>query len=295
MLIVLYNSDNDDDVIIVEDANDFRDHATAIGDQGSRSTEVVPSSSFSTASHSSYPECSDQMQSVSDVSCPGPSSISCSRECSHDNFSPQALNETDSAHHNVIASSGSSDVPGTSTALETGDAEFDGFAIDSNGSLDHLLTLFQATLSKRQISAIFDFACHDFDKTMECLLSGPDLNNILKLMSAVSKTCPIIKVHIDEDDVWSDLVSFYKASDAGISRCCISIRLNGQPAIDTGGVKCQVYTSVLQQFSENQPFKLFDGPPNSLRPYYSAATRCSGMFKVLGTQHFSRWDRLSPP
>ena len=140
-----------------------------------------------TGSHSSYPECSDQMQSVSDVSCPGPSSISCSREYSHDNFRPQArftLNEIDSAHHNVITTTGSSDVPGT--ALETGDAEF---AIDSNASLDHLFIL-----SKKQISAIFEFACHDFDKTMECLLSGPDLNNILKLMSNVSKTCPIIKV-----------------------------------------------------------------------------------------------------
>ena len=53
------------------------------------------------------------------------------------------FNETDSAHHNVITITGTSDVPGT--ALKTGDAEFDGFAIDFNASLDHLLTLFQAT------------------------------------------------------------------------------------------------------------------------------------------------------
>ena len=118
---------------------------------------------------------------------------------------------------------------------------------------------------------------------MECLLSGPDLNNILKLMSNISKTCQIIKVYIDEDDVWSDLVSFYKASNADISRCRIRIPLNDLPAIDTGDVRCQVYTSVLQQFSENPPLQLFDGPPNSLRPYYSAATRCSGVFKVLGS------------
>ena len=83
-------------------------------------------------------------------------------------------------------------------------------------------------------------------------------------MSKISKTCRIVKVHIDEDEVWSDLVSFCKMSDADISRCRIRIRLNGQPALDKGGVRCQVYTSVLQQFSENQPFKLFDGPLNSL-------------------------------
>ena len=179
-----------------------------------------------------------------------------------------ALNETDSAHHNIIATIGPSDVPGTSP--ETGDAEFDGFAIDSSASSDHLLTLFQATLSKKQMILIKWW-------------SGPDLNNILILMSKVSKICPIIELHIDEDDVWSDLVSIHKALNADISRCHIRICLNGQPAIDTGGVRCQVYTSVLQQFSENQPIKLFDGPLNSLWPYYSAATRCSGMFKVLGS------------
>ena len=102
-------------------------------------------------------------------------------------------------------------------------------------------------------------------------------------MLKVSKTCPIVKVHIDEDEVLPDLVAFYKTSNVDISKCRIRIRLNGQPAIDTGGIRCQVYTTVLQQFSENQPFKLFDGPPNSLRPHYSATTRSSGLFKVLGS------------
>ena len=60
---------------------------------------------------------------------------------------------------------------------ETGDVKYDSFLNGPDASLDHLLTLFQAKLSKKQISAIFDLACHDFDTTMECLLSGPDLNN----------------------------------------------------------------------------------------------------------------------
>ena len=151
-----------------------------------------------------------------------------------------------------------------------------------DNTLDHLLTLFQATLSKKQICVIFDLACHDFNITMECLLSGPDLNNILKLMSRVSKTYPVVKVHIDQCEIWSDLISFYKTPNVDISKCHIRIYLNDQPAIDTGGIRCQVYTSVLQQFSENLPHRFFDGPPNSLRPYYSAANRSSGIFKILG-------------
>ena len=65
------------------------------------------------------------------------------------------------------------------------------------------------------MSQIFDLTCNDFDKTMECLQSGPQWNvcnlvlNILKLMSEVSRACPVVKVHIDEDEAWSDLVLFY--------------------------------------------------------------------------------------
>ena len=184
--------------------------------------------------------------------------------------------------HVSTATGQSDDNNKTGTSQETINAGYDNFAIGSNASLEHLFTIFQATLSKSQISAIFDFTCCDFETTMECLLSGPDLNSMLNVMSKVSRTHPIVKVRIDEGEVWSDLVSFYKIN-MDISKCRIRICLNDQPAIDTGGVRCQVYTSVLQLFSENQPFKLFDGPLNFLRPYYSATTRCSGMFKVLGS------------
>ena len=275
-------SDSEDDVIIVEN---FRDVATATTDQSSHTTEFSNSSSQSipipSVSHYPYPESSHH--SDTDESCPGPSSISHCRESSRDSFRPRSQTRFSlaSAHHNVTATTGQCNALGT--APEAKVAEYDSVAIESDASLDYLLTLFQATLSKKQVSAIFDLACNDFDQTMECLLSGPDLSNILKLMSEASRNSPVIKVHIDEDEAWSDIVSFYKTSDADISRCRIRVCLNSQPAIDTGGVRCQVYTSILKQFAENQHFKLFDGPPDSLWPYYSAATRCSGMFKVLGS------------
>ena len=69
-----------------------------------------------------------------------------------------------------------------------------------------------------------------------------------------------------------------------IYKCRIRICLNGQPTIDTSGVRCQVYTSVFQLFSKNQPFKLFDGHqiPYDLTTAL-ATNRCSGMFNVLGS------------
>lgn len=244
--------DSTDDVTIVVD-----DHSELVSFSNFSQSAAIPGSS-DPPSH----ESSDLP--VSNLSLPSPS-IS---QRSSDNFNLQTSFTSGYAGHG--ASTDQSDNNNGSP-----DPKYD-------NTLDHLLTLFQATLSKKQVCVIFDLACHDFDITMECLLSGPDLNNILKLMSKVSKTYPVVKVHIDQGETWSDLVSFYKAPNVDISKCHVRICLNDQPAIDTGGIRCQMYTSVLQQFSENLPYRFFDGPPNSLRPYYSAANRSSGIFKILG-------------
>lgn len=77
-------------------------------------------------------------------------------------------------------------------------------------------------------------------------------------------------------------MSFYKATNIDVAKCHLRIRLHNQPAIDTGGVRGQIFTTVLHEFSENQYFHLFDGQIKNLQPHYSAATRSSGLFKVLG-------------
>ena len=82
-----------------------------------------------------------------------------------------------------------------------------------------------------------------------------------------------------------------------ISKCCIRVHLNNQPASDTGGVRCQVYTTVLQKFRDNEIFQLLDGSPNHLWPHYSAMNTSSGLFKVLGSLvgHSISQDRISFP
>ena len=152
----------------------------------------------------------------------------------------------------------------------------------NSSPLNQLLSLFQDEFTDEQLATILDLASNSFDDAMECLLTGPNLKSILKLMFKLSKTYPIVKFGIDDDEAWTDLVSFYKATNVDVAKCRLRIRLQNQPAIDTGGVRCQVYTTVLQQFAENLHFHLFDGQVNHLRPHYSAANRSSGLFKVLG-------------
>ena len=142
--------------------------------------------------------------------------------------------------------------------------------------------MFQDEFTEEQLATILNLAGNNFDDAMECVLTGLNLETILKLMQKVSKTYPIVKLGMDDDDAWTDLVSFYKVTNVDVAKCRLRIRLHNQPAIDTGGVRCQVYTVILKQFSENLHFHLFDGPVNHLRPHYSAANRSSGLFKVLG-------------
>ena len=90
-----------------------------------------------------------------------------------------------------------------------------------------------------------------------------------------------MKAYIDKDEIWCDLLSFYKS----ISLPCIRrlrISLNGVASIDTGCVRRQIYTTAFSEFIQNTHIHLFDGPPNHARPFYSAESRGSGIFKALG-------------
>lgn len=63
----------------------------------------------------------------------------------------------------------------------------------------------------------------------------------------------------------------------------LRVALHNQPALDTGGVRSQVYSSVYGAFLSNKYVKLFDGPLHCRRPLCTAESRSSGLFKVLGT------------
>ena len=61
------------------------------------------------------------------------------------------------------------------------------------------------------------------------------------------------------------------------------VTLHNQPALDTGGVRRQVYTSVYSDFLSNEYSQLFDGPLHHCCPLRTSESRSSGLFKVMGT------------
>ena len=93
------------------------------------------------------------------------------------------------------------------------------------------------------------------------------------------------------------MLAVYKCSTLGERRLRIS--LDNSPALDPGGVRCQVYTCVYNKFISNKCLHLFEGPENHNRPFYSAESRGSGLLKVLGmmigAQHSTGWNWISTP
>ena len=121
----------------------------------------------------------------------------------------------------------------------------------------------------------------DFHASVECLLGKVDLQRIVGHLNRYYSEQPVHKIKIDDDDVWQDMIVVYKARQLDVSKQ-VRICVQNQPAVDTGGVRRQVYSLVYDEFLLNKHLTLFDGPSQSCRPVCTAESRSSGLFKVLG-------------
>ena len=110
------------------------------------------------------------------------------------------------------------------------------------------------------------------------MLEGPTFSPLLRMVNNRFRGLPTRKLNVDPEDLWTDVVAAYKGSfDFHIQ---IRILLHGSPAIDTGGVRRQVFTRVFEAFANNEVFRLFD---YHLRPIATEEARSSGLMKVLGS------------
>ncbi len=111
--------------------------------------------------------------------------------------------------------------------------------------------------------SIFRASSDDPQATTDCLLTGP--TSILKMLRCYFDKQPAMKVSIDSDDAWADTVTFYKSTQFDAKKR-LRVQLNGQPALDTGGVRTQLYSAVFEQFAQNRHVRLFDGTGMPLTP-----------------------------
>lgn len=144
-----------------------------------------------------------------------------------------------------------------------------------------LREVFIGRFSAEQTDCVFKISGENFASSMDCLLTGPTLESVLMILNKLCSEQPVIKLDVNTAEAWEDTIAFYKSSRMDASQQ-IRVRITGQPAIDAGGVRAQLYSSVYAIFAQNKNITLFDGDVRYLRPHCSAEARSSGLFKTLG-------------
>ena len=149
-------------------------------------------------------------------------------------------------------------------------------------SIEELTALFEGRLNEKQVEAIYRATGGDFDPSMECILEGPTINSILEVLNDAFGIRSVIKIEVDPEELWQDMVAQYKSLKMDVTKR-LRIRFEQQPAVDTGGVRRMVYSAVYTDFVNNKLVRLFDGPSHCCRPCCTAESRSSGLFKILGS------------
>lgn len=152
----------------------------------------------------------------------------------------------------------------------------------SDDHLQKLMSIFNENLTENQVLSVYEASGKSFIGCMECLSQGPTLNSLVTMLNDRMRNCERNKVDIDPDDIWQDLVVFYKSPSASDLSRQLRVKLGKNPAVDTGGVRREIYTTVFNQFLNNTHVRLFTGDPHSVRPIFTAESRASGLFKILG-------------
>lgn len=131
--------------------------------------------------------------------------------------------------------------------------------------LDKLLTMFMGSHSPKQVIEVYRSSGDNFETSVDCLLEGPTLSSIMNMLNEEFDQQPVIKLQVDPNDIWHDMVVQYKSPKMDVKKQ-LRLSLLNQPAIDTGGVRRHVYNSVYDDFLANKYVRLFKGSLHSCRP-----------------------------
>ncbi|XP_019852817.1 PREDICTED: uncharacterized protein LOC109582514 [Amphimedon queenslandica] len=149
-------------------------------------------------------------------------------------------------------------------------------------NLGALLKEFEGKVTREQAAAIYKSSGFSSDASMKCLKEGPTLESILSMLNQKMESAKSVVVTVHTDDMWRDIVRHYKSGSVDFGER-LFIKLSNTLAIDAGGVRRQVYSTVYNEFHCNKHIELFTGPLHSLSPACTAEARSSGLFKILGS------------
>ena len=83
------------------------------------------------------------------------------------------------------------------------------------------------------------------------------------------------------DNLGECLLAFYKGPKYNLIPA-LTVCLSRQPAIDTGGVKRQVFFQVSERIAFSEYLELFDGPLGRRRPAFRISSLADGVMGLVG-------------
>lgn len=122
-------------------------------------------------------------------------------------------------------------------------------------------------VSEECIRFIYRVRNEDLLCAADCILSGPSIKILVPLIrNTVVSSESDGKLRIDEEgeELADCIFAFYKGCKFQ-SQNSVRMCTKGQPAVDTGGVRRQVFS---QFFAFSDCLCLFDGPPHRCRPAF---------------------------
>ena len=103
-----------------------------------------------------------------------------------------------------LSVAGSSSSGGSSSNMENE-------AATNTCCLEDIISTYSGILSAKKILAVYRASGNDPQATAECLVSGPTLTSLLKMLRKQYDEQPAVKLTIDPDDAWADTMTFYKS------------------------------------------------------------------------------------
>ena len=157
----------------------------------------------------------------------------------------------------------------------------------ARAGIDHLCQMFPH-ISQSALQYIYELSRANLASECDCILCGPSLDSLVSLISSRVLTNEVDErtLRIDSNEQEGDelvecVLAFYKGPRYD-PHCGVRVFLSGQPAVDTGGVRRQVFSHIFERLAFSDRLSLFDGPPDRRRPAYRISSLSAGVMRLVG-------------
>ncbi len=118
----------------------------------------------------------------------------------------------------------------------------------------------------------------------ELLLSPPSLTDLFRKIRETNPLGERVRIEVDEEDehaMFSDAAALYKSPQFNFCSD-LRVRFMNQPAVDTGGVRRQLFTDTFRLVATSSRICLMEGELPAVHFRYSVQNVMSGLAEILG-------------